>query len=101
VVSDTDVQSSVVAAINRYFDIENWDFGETFYFSELAAYLHSVLTPTISSIIIVPASENSSYGSLQQINANFNEIIVSSATVENVQIISAITAAQLNQTISA
>jgi hypothetical protein len=101
VVSDTDVQSSVVAAINNYFDIANWDFGETFYFSELAAYLHSVLAPNIASITIVPASESSVFGSLLQINANFNEIIVSAATVDNVQIISAITAAQINQNVLA
>jgi hypothetical protein len=91
----------VVAAINNYFDIANWDFGETFYFSELAAYLHSVLAPNIASITIVPASESSVFGSLLQINANFNEIIVSAATVDNVQIISAITAAQINQNVLA
>jgi hypothetical protein len=49
----------------------------------------------------VPSSESSTFGSLLQINANFNEIIVSAATVDNVQIISAITAAQINQTVIA
>lgn len=101
VVSDNEIQTSVIAAINNYFDIANWDFGETFYFSELAAYLHTVLAPNISSITIVPSSESSTFGSLLQINANFNEIIVSAATVDNVQIISAITAAQINQTVIA
>jgi hypothetical protein len=98
VVSDNDVKTSVIAAINTYFDITNWDFGETFYFSELAAYLHNQLAPNISSILIVPSSESSAFGSLLQINAEFNEIIQSAATVDNVQIITAITAAQLNQT---
>ena len=101
VISDTDIKSSVVAAINTYFDVANWDFGETFYFSELAAYLHSILAPNIASVIIVPASESGTYGSLQQINANFNEIVISAATVNDVQIISAITAAQINQTVIA
>jgi hypothetical protein len=98
VVSDNDVKSSVIAAINTYFDINNWDFGETFYFSELAAYLHAQLQPNISSIMIVPSSESSVFGSLLQINAEFNEIIISAATVNDVLIISAITSAQLNQT---
>ena len=97
VVTDNDIKTSVIAAINTYFDIANWDFGETFYFSELAAYLHNTLAPNISSILIVPVSEESAFGSLLQINAEFNEIIQSAATVDNVQIISAITAAQLNQ----
>jgi hypothetical protein len=101
VVSDNDVKTSVIAAINTYFDVANWDFGETFYFSELSAYLHSVLAPNIASVTIVPSSTSESFGSLLQINAEYNEIIVSAATVDNVQIISAITAAQINQTVMA
>ena len=97
VVSDNDIQSSVIAAINSYFDINNWDFEETFYFSELASYLHVQLVPNVASVTIVPANQSSVFGSLMQVNCNVNEIIVSAATVENVQIISAITAAQLNQ----
>jgi hypothetical protein len=95
-ISDNDVKSQVIAAINTYFDISNWEFGETFYFSELSAYLHSALTPNVSSVVIVPAAELASFGTLYQINAEANEILVSAATVDNVQIISAITAGQLN-----
>jgi len=95
-ISDNDIKTSVISAVNTYFDINNWDFGETFYFSELSAYLHSALSPNISSIIIVPADTSSNFGSLYQINAEPNEILISAATVDNVQIISAITAGQLN-----
>ena len=97
IVSDNDIKTSVINAINRYFDIENWDFGETFYFSELAAYLHNQLQPNISSIMIVPSNTNNQFGSLLQINAEYNEIIQSAATVNDVVIIPAITAAQINQ----
>lgn len=96
-ITDNDVKSKVIAAINDYFDINNWDFGESFYFSELSAYLHNALVPYVSSIIIVPTDSASSFGTLYQINAEPNEIIVSAATVDNVQIISAITAGQINQ----
>ena len=95
-ISNNDVKSQVIAAINNYFNINNWEFGETFYFSELSAYLHSALTPNVSSIIIVPTNSSSQFGTLYQINAEPNEILVSAATVDNVQIISAITAGQLN-----
>jgi hypothetical protein len=95
-ISDNDIKSSVIDAINKYFAIDNWEFGETFYFSELSAYLHSSLTPNVSSIIIVPADPTSMFGSLYQINAEANEILVSCATVDNVQVIDAITAAQIN-----
>lgn len=94
-ITDNDVKSKVIAALNDYFDITNWDFGETFYFSELSTYLHNSLVPYVSSIIIVPTG--TSFGNLFQINAEPNEILVSAATVDNVQIISAITAGQINQ----
>ena len=97
-ISDNEVKSLVIAAINTYFDINNWDFGETFYFSELSAYLHTALVPYVSSIVIVPSNTDSRFGTLYQINADPDEILVSAATVDNVQIIPAITAAQLNIT---
>jgi hypothetical protein len=99
-ISDNDVISQTVAAINNYFDTANWDFGETFYFSELATYLHNTLAPNVASIIIVPTNTDIAFGGLMQINSNPNEIIVSCATAQNIQIISAITAAQINQTLA-
>lgn len=96
-VSDEDIKTSVINAINSYFTVDNWDFGETFYFSELSAYLHRVLSPNIASIIIVPRDNAIKFGALYQINAEPDEILISSATVNDVEIISAVTAAQLNQ----
>jgi Tfp pilus assembly major pilin PilA len=90
-----EVQTSIIGAINNFFSVSNWDFGETFYYSELAAYLHTQLASEISSVLLVPASNNQSFGSMMQVNANFNEILISAATVDNVQIISSITAAQI------
>jgi len=95
-VTDNEIKSQVVAAINTYFDISNWDFGDTFYFSELAAYLHSTLAPNISSVLIVPANTNLVFGNYFQINAEPWEIIASAATVDTIDIISAVTAASLN-----
>jgi hypothetical protein len=99
-ISDNDVKSNVVNAINNYFQISNWDFGETFYFSELSAYLHTALSPNVSSIIIVPKDPGAMFGSLYQINAEANEIVTSAATVNDVEIISAITAASINSAIA-
>ena len=96
-VSDNEVKSSVVSAINNFFSVDNWDFGESFYFSELSAYLHNALSPNIASVIIVPSDANGSFGDLLQINAMPNEIITSAATVENVEIIPNVTAVQLGR----
>jgi len=99
-ISDNDVISGAVAAINQYFDTANWDFGDKFYFSELSTYLHNALAPNVASIIIVPSNTDIAFGGLMQINAGPDEIMVSAATANNIQIISAITAAQINQTLS-
>jgi hypothetical protein len=94
--SDSEIKSQVLAYINSFFATTNWDFGETFYFTELATYIQQALVPNISSIIIVPNSETQVYGSLQQIVSAPNEIFLSCATAENIEVISSITAAQLN-----
>jgi hypothetical protein len=94
--SDTEIRSQFIALVNSYFNTDNWDFGETFYFTELATYAQQGLAPYVSSIIIVPNSANQVYGSLQQITAQPDEILLSCATVENVEVIASITAAQLN-----
>jgi hypothetical protein len=95
-ITDNEIKTRVIAAINDYFNLTNWDFGDTFYFSELAAYLHNTLVPNISSVLIVPANDSLVFGNFFQINAEPWEIITSAATVDNVDIISAVTAAQLN-----
>ena len=94
--TDNEIKTQVIAAINLYFDPNNWDFEDTFYFSELAAYLHSTLAPNIASIVVVPASNNMVFGNYFQINAQPWEIITSAATVNDIEIVSAVTAAQLN-----
>lgn len=97
VVSDSEIKSRMVEAINTYFELGNWDFGDTFYFSELSTYLHTALSPNVSSIVLVPENGQQAFGSLYQINCNPDEIFISAATVDNIDIIPAVTAVQLNQ----
>ena len=94
-IGDTEIKSSLIDAINSYFAIENWDFGDTFYFSELSAYLHNALAPRISSVVIVPKSTSQVFGSLFQIRSNYDEILISGATVDDVDIIDSITATKI------
>lgn len=94
--TDNEVKSQVIAAINRYFNLANWDFGDTFYFSELSAYLHTILAPNIASITIIPKDPTLVFGNYFQINSEPWEIITSAATVNDIEIITAVTAASLN-----
>jgi hypothetical protein len=98
VTNNNDIKSRIIEAINIYFNLDNWEFGENFYFSELSTYIMNQMTPDIVSIVIVPNEQSQSFGSLYEIKSESNEIFISSATVENVEIIDAITANRLRAT---
>lgn len=89
-VTDTDIKSRVLVAINEFFAVENWDFGETFYFTELAAYVHNQLLGIVSSIVIVPTQEDSVFGSLFQITPNTDELFIPDVTLSNIDIVSSL-----------
>ena len=91
VASDSEIKSQVIANINNYFTIDKWDFGDTFYFSELAAYLHERIGSIISSVVLVPLAPTKTFGDLYEIRCAPNEIFVSAATVADVQVIEALT----------
>ena len=90
-ISDNEVKTMVITAIDQYFDIRNWDFGENFFYTELAAFIHQQLSTIISTVVIVPNSANSLFGNLFEIIAKPNELFMSTATVNNVQIVSGLT----------
>lgn len=98
VISDSQIKSDVISAIDNFFSIDFWDFGENFYFTELAAYIHNQTAPDVSSVVIVPSESGNSFGSLFQVYAEDNEIFVSSATVDNVEIITSISAETIKAT---
>ena len=95
VVNDNDIKSRVVDSINEFFALENWDFGETFYFSELAAYVMKQVAPDIASIVLVPTSETQVFGSLYEIVCENDEIFINAANVSDIEVIDSITAARL------
>lgn len=97
-VSDNDIKSSVVSAINDFFEVDNWDFGDVFYFSELSTYIMNKLAPNISSIVIVPVQGDSVFGNLYEIQSNADEIFISSADVTDVDIIDEITLSSIKAT---
>jgi hypothetical protein len=95
VLTDNQIKAEVVQHINDFFALENWDFGDTFYFQELATYITQQMTPNLKTIVIVPTSEDQSFGSLFEIKAESDEIFISGAEVDDVEIISGITASRL------
>lgn len=97
VVSTGEIKSRVVEALNEYFTIDKWDFGDTFYFSELSAYLHEELGDIVSSVVIVPTDPTKTFGDLYEVRCAPNEIFVSAATVNDIEVIDALTAGALRK----
>jgi hypothetical protein len=93
--SVSEIKSSVVAAMNTYFSIDKWNFGDTFYFSELAAYLHRTLGTIVSSVVLVPLDPQKSFGDLYEIRSTPSEIFANAATIDNIEVIEALTSTNL------
>jgi len=89
------IKNLVVANMNAYFDIANWNFGDTFYFSELSAYIHQNIGSVVSSVVLVPLSSQKSFGDLYEIRSAPNQIFVNGATVNDVEVITALTSTNL------
>ncbi len=95
VITDNDAKANVLNAINEFFALENWEFGDNFYFSELSTYVMRRLSPNIVNFIIVPKKDSSSFGALYEIRSEKDQIFISGATVNDIEIISTITANKL------
>ena len=93
--SVSEIKSRTIDAMNTYFEIDKWNFGDTFFFSELSAYLHEQLGDIVSSVVLVPIDPLKSFGDLYEIRSEPNEIFVNAATVNDVEVISALTSSQL------
>ena len=85
--SDNEIKSKVIAAFNTFFSVDNWEFGETFYFTELSSYVHQRLGSNIGSIVIIPKNSAGSFGDLFQIKADPHELFLNTAKVSDIEIV--------------
>ena len=93
--SDNDIKARAITAINQFFALENWDFGDTFYFTELATYVVNQLAPDISNFVIVPRQSGLNFGSLFEIKSSTDQLFINGATVDDIEIISGITSSAI------
>ena len=89
--SNSEIRSAVLTATDRYFNINNWDFGDTFFFSELSAYLHEQIGELVSSVVLVSNDPEKLFGDLYEIKCRPYEIFVNAATTNDIVIVSALT----------
>jgi hypothetical protein len=93
--NDNDIKLRIIQAINEFFSLEFWDFGDKFSFTELSTYIINSLAPDITTLVLVPNQTEKAFGSLYEISTENDEIFISGATVDDVEIIDSITASRL------
>jgi septum formation topological specificity factor MinE len=91
------IKQEVLNVINTYFDISNWDFGNSFYATELIALIHQRLPTEISSVVLVPVFSTNSFGSLFTVQCGMDEILQSAAKITDIEIVADLTRDVLRQ----
>jgi len=94
-VSNSDVKARILTAINTFFSLDNWNFGDTFYFTELSTYVMNQLTPDVINFAIVPIQPGSYFGNLFEIYCPSDQILISCATTDNIVVVSGFTNSNL------
>ena len=93
--SDSEIRTAVLSEMNSYFSIDNWNFGDSFFFTELAAYIHQQNPTILSSVVIMPVSGEAHFGDLFEIRSDSDELFISCARVSDVEIVTNLNPAEL------
>jgi hypothetical protein len=86
--SDNELKTRIISAINEYFSVDNWEFGETFFFTEMSTFIHQKLGSAVGSIVILPRTITGQFGELFQVKAEPDELFISTATVNDIELVS-------------
>jgi hypothetical protein len=89
--TDNRIKTEIVDVVNEFFAIDLWEFGETFYFTELAAAIHQRLPADISSVVVVPTLTDNQFGDLFQVAVREDEVVQPDVTVDDIVIVAAYT----------
>lgn len=85
-IRDAELQQLIVDTVHQFFAIEQWNFGQTFFTSELISVLMTKCSPHVKNIVIRSASPMKYNEPVIQINANSNEIIYPNITLQDIVI---------------
>ena len=99
VISDNDIKTRVLVAILEFFALENWEFGDNFYFTELSTYVMNKVAPYIVNFVIVPKQSTLSFGGLYEIRSEKDQIFINGAGIDDIEIISTITASNIKSAV--
>jgi len=91
------IRSKVLDLINQYFSINNWDFAQDFYATELMAVIQSKMPTEIASAVLVPVFPTNYFGDLFYLRSAPDEVFVSCASLGDIEIIDGIDRLTLKQ----
>jgi len=95
--TDNEVKVKIIETMRTYFDLNYWDFGETFFFTEMSAAIHNELGPEIKSIVLVPTFNTNQFGDLFQVQSRENEIFAIDISTTNIEVIESFTPENIRQ----
>ena len=93
--TDNQIKTTIVTVIRNFFDITTWEFGETFYATELFAAIHAALPSDINSVVLVPTLSQNQFGDLFQVLAREDEVFYPDISVDNIEIVAGYTATNM------
>ena len=85
--SDNEIKSKIISAFNLYFNVNNWEYGETFYFQNLQVLCTPKIRSNIGSIVISQKYTPGAFGDLFQVKADPIVLFLSTATVNDIEIV--------------
>ena len=91
------IKEEILSVINTFFDIDNWDFGDTFYATELISLIHRRLPTDVASVVLVPLYSTNSFGSLFTVESGIDEILQSAAELSDIEVVEALTPSIIRQ----
>lgn len=94
--TDNQIKTVLVTTVRNFFDVTKWEFGETFYATELITAIQMALPSEISTVVIVPVLPQNHFGTLFQVSAREDELFYPDIDVSDVEIVSSLNADTLN-----
>ena len=95
--TDNQIKVKIVEVVKAFFDINLWEFGETFYFTEMAAAIHASLPTEIETVVLVPISSQNFFGDMFQVNSREDELFLPSLTVSDIEIVTSLNRLNIRQ----
>jgi len=91
------IKEEILNVVQTYFDIDTWDFGDTFYATELISLIHQRLPADVASVVLVPMYSTNSFGSMFTVESGVDEILQSAAELSDIEVVDALTPTVIRQ----